>query len=647
VNNFKIILLWLLIFSPITFLFVNCEQPVEVNIIQESDYSVTSVTTGLDYLETIDLPTSEKNRINTNGTWFYQNRKLATPPILSNNRFDIEPVLELDESFLVTIGCLAEETYYIHFDYDKFLNGTIVPYVSTGDIDLFLTIEGSSTPLLTSTNDEGSDEDIEFYCPQEGNYTIHVLHDSRDSTKTNATGSLKINVDYISNEIQRVYFEGRTIGNIPTSYSNWTSYSTEKILATYIDSPESIDFYQLRWYNDLYDETPAIDDAQTYGIDMGIIDWDGSALTHYVEVEAEWGQGFATIAQTTNNKGIVRLINPQNTFLKYNNLSLTLVVLANKDNTDYYEAEYIYIKNPENKITRYFITNPEDYSIINITYVPCVIGNYEIGTANEDSNNNYHYYPSTSFDVVEDADENKIVEKIGYIGPSDLDCYQIFAKIDCSGNQFEKAIFRYSTNGGTTFNQKDMVWLTEDYVGVWLDSINVETIQWEIIFETNTDFTVYQNDADTGGDAGNTAENATLITLGNYTGECREIDFDNFDFYKFSCEANTEYFMTFESQGNFELEIFDSSSIVADYWYEGGGSGDDDLIILDFYSEEIGYATIKIEWKYFDRKYYFTIAADEPFTSLTDNVTIQLFFLITSFSAISFYFINITKKRKK
>ena len=70
--------------------------------------------------------------------------------------------------------------------------------------------------------------------------------------------------------------------------------------------------------------------------------------------------------------------------------------------------------------------------------------------------------------------------------------------------------------------------------------------------------TSFQSEDANGGDAGNSADEAMLLTPGSYTGELSS--YDPKDFYKFHCEINAQIEISMQPpfSGDFDLYVYDS-----------------------------------------------------------------------------------------
>jgi len=443
----------------------------------------TEIFEGFESLKVSELPSSEKNRLDRKGDWIYKDRRLATLPLLKNNEFDMLPLLKKNEMFNITFGGLKGYQYSITLNVKTYLNSTEILSENTGDLDLRLFSSKDKYLIATSTNSEGINEFINFRCEIEDNYTIVVLHDLRDSTKEYATGSLKINTYNPNNFIYRSYFEGRTMKNKPTIFSNWTFYSNIDIKGTFVCSTPELDFYSIRHYNNISSEIPSqIDNAQTYGSNMSLYDWNNEYNINYIEIEAEWGQGFATIASTTK-QAICQICNSQNDFILGNELNLDLALVIK--NTDYVSPDVngIYILKPNgDRIDIGSNINGNSLHINKLVFTPDNIGTYTIQAK-------YEFYPEDSyqnltvFNVVNGIDTNPEIIHSGYYGPSELDIYQVYFRINSTGNQILNAKLLYKDNENDAFKEKELLWLIDDFYGLWLEDINnIEEVYWKINF---------------------------------------------------------------------------------------------------------------------------------------------------------------------
>ncbi|MCY3414866.1 MAG: fibronectin type III domain-containing protein [Candidatus Heimdallarchaeota archaeon] len=271
---------------------------------QPSDYYTTvtdrtDTVTGFEKMETMDLPDVEKNRINsTSKNWFYKDRGLEMAPagILVNTS-----LIEVGKWDYIYFGVLDGMTVNIKLYVNAYvdtLNNIYEANYSNSDLDLFLYEPESSLPLQTSTRERNEDEEIEYTFDEEGNYSIGILHDLRDTYTNLSMGVVELQATFSSyNFMSKVYLEGRTPDNYPTNRSSWY-YSTGDQL-NYVGAivDNDIDMYVV---NASYEDISIWEGAPSLGFDIelfnGINPNTGAVNIKY---EAEWGLGYAFLYATS------------------------------------------------------------------------------------------------------------------------------------------------------------------------------------------------------------------------------------------------------------------------------------------------------------------------------------------------------------
>ncbi len=428
--------------------------------------SVIHAEAGLQPIKTVDLPDSEKNRYTKNGSWLYPNRGLELPPVFNRTKFDL-PLIAKGEWHDFTFGIWKGAQLSIYFAY-QWLNGTTVPAENTGDIDLLLFKATELTvPIATSTNDEGSPESLVITFEEEGNYTLRIYHDGRDSTKDWASGSVIMKLDQID-FFTPIYFEGRDFSNKPTKFSMYHAMSAEAYDLAAAIASDSLDYYQMRLYDEFYSVDPSyVDDAQTAGIDMGI--WVDDYLEYtmnWLEVEAEWGFGFGIVsAMKRVSEGSIRLYPLKlNDWYPLGSYVQILVGAADLMHDDFYRSRslFLYLETPDGDMIPFSqLSNvsynednwgPKGPNIYELLVHLNQSGSYNIWASpispifsTRDLDERYRAWTFTV--PSDDRDFSLELDYVGYWGPTPYDNYIVYAKFLENHPIFFNITLSYSIGG--------------------------------------------------------------------------------------------------------------------------------------------------------------------------------------------------------
>ncbi|MFW9922177.1 MAG: hypothetical protein ACFFDW_02700 [Candidatus Thorarchaeota archaeon] len=209
----------------------------------------------------------------------------------------------------------------------------------------------------------------------------------------------------------------------------------------------------------------------------------------------------------------------------------------------------------------------------------------------EEQIESYISYPAPSTRTIEfniEREENTIICTIGYDGYT--------RKINEWNVGVSKPL-NYIALGGVIYPD------SSEFVNATFKQI-YGTLSFDIYRIVETNPNLIQNDANTGGDAGNTFETATLITQGNFQGRLQNNDVD--DYYRFSIQNLNNIViscsLTGPTDADFDLYLYDPYGNERDY--SAGYTSSEEVTYQAIY---IGYWRLRIFAYFGEGDYSFTL----------------------------------------